>query len=288
VILKLKKTNRSYLSLLSPAKINLFFRVLKKREDGYHQIASLYQAINLFDILHIGISDIDSFTCSDRKIPTNSSNLIMKAIDVFRKKTNSKINVDIHLEKNIPIKAGLGGGSSNAATTLFALNELANTKLSISELRDLSSVIGSDVAFFFSTGLGYCTGKGEAIEDLNRSDFMFSAYLAKPRFGVSTPAVYENLNLESCDTIDPAILLKSILSGNNLFLNDLEKSACIVEPRLVVVKNRLKKMGFDQVVLTGSGSSFFCLGNVENPKLENICFYKISNISKKPTNWYTH
>src|SRR5262249_13981075 len=107
------------LTLLSPAKINLFLRILGKRPDGYHELASLFQAIDLADTIHFSLSDADHLTCTDPAIPVDRSNLIWKSVNLFRRKTGLNFHLKIHLEKKIPHQAGLGGGSSNAATTLW-------------------------------------------------------------------------------------------------------------------------------------------------------------------------
>lgn len=153
--------------LFSPAKINLFFRVLKKRDDGYHEIASLYQAIDLGDTLNITLNECDELSCSDPSLQTDESNLVLKAAALFRKKTALALYIKVHLHKQIPIQAGLGGGSSNAATTLWALNKLANCPASFQDLALWSCELGSDVAFFFSKGAAYCTGRGELFSSLD-------------------------------------------------------------------------------------------------------------------------
>ncbi len=112
------------MKLFSPAKLNLFLRVLSKRKDGYHEIASLFQAIDFGDILTFALSDKDKLTSSDPSIPHDRSNLIFQAADQFRRQTGLHFGLEVDLEKKIPTQSGLGGGSSNAATTLWALNEL--------------------------------------------------------------------------------------------------------------------------------------------------------------------
>lgn len=154
------------LTLISPAKVNLFLRVLGKRPDGYHELASLFQAIDLADTLHFTLSKHDHLTCTDPAIPLDNTNLIWKTVHLFRRKTNHQFPIHIHLEKNIPIQAGLGGGSSNAATTLWALNELLNTHIPSETLTAWAGEIGSDVPFFLSTGTAYCTGRGEIVKSL--------------------------------------------------------------------------------------------------------------------------
>ena len=137
------------ISRFSPAKANLFFRVLSKRPDGYHEVASLYTALSLGDIIHIKLDNTDHFSSNISSLLNDDSNLIIRARDSFRKAANIKDLVSIKLEKNIPIGSGLGGGSSNAATVLWIMNELFGSPLSVQELISLGTTIGSDVPFFF-------------------------------------------------------------------------------------------------------------------------------------------
>ena len=133
----------------SPAKINLFFRVLSKRSDGYHNIASLYQTINFGDDLFVNkTAGQDLFTTSDRTLPLGKGNLVVRAIQLFRE-SYPLPSVHIHLKKRIPKEAGLGGGSSNAATTLWALNQISGSLAGLDDLIRMGSEIGSDVPFFF-------------------------------------------------------------------------------------------------------------------------------------------
>lgn len=132
--------------LQSPAKINTILKVLGKRQDGYHEIFSIMQAVSFFDTITIKLAAKDTFTCSDATLRMDGANLVVKAVELFRKTTNIDQPLSIHLEKRIPQGAGLGGGSSNAATTLFGLDELFKTQL---DLLSLGACLGSDVPFFF-------------------------------------------------------------------------------------------------------------------------------------------
>jgi 4-diphosphocytidyl-2-C-methyl-D-erythritol kinase len=268
----------------SPAKINLYFQVLRKREDGYHDISSIFQAITLGDHLDIALAENDSFSCTDPKIPTDASNLIHKAIQLFRKKTGLSFSAKIHLEKNIPIEAGLGGGSSNAATTLWAINSLLGSPVSEKELTQWGGEIGSDVAFFFSTGTALCKGRGEIIENKALKDPL-SLYIAKPSFGLSTPAVFKSVDYSKLTKEDPDTLAFRFLSGNNLYFNDLEHAAYAAEPKLRKFKEELLEAGFSQVVMTGSGSSYFCFGEPKNP-LASTKLVKVNSLQRNQLNWY--
>src|ERR1700722_521789 len=182
------------LSLRSPAKINLFLRILKKRSDGYHELASLFQAIDLADRIDVSISSTgpDELTCTDPLIPANSSNLAWKAASLFRHQINQHFYFKIHIQKNIPQQAGLGGGSSNAATTFWALNQLLNKPATEDQLAVWGSQIGSDVPFFLSQGTSYCTGRGEILRPMPPL-FKQSLAIIKPFYGMPTPAVYNKL-----------------------------------------------------------------------------------------------
>ena len=247
--------NPEPLTLFSPAKINLFLRVMGKRSDGYHELASLFQAINLGDTLTFTLSRKDSLTCSDSTLPCNDSNLVIKALNLFRRKTKLHTPISIHLEKHIPTQAGLGGGSSNAATTLWALNTLHNNPCTTQELQNWSSEIGSDIAFFFSHGTAYCTGRGEQVRDLPPLNLPpFS--LIKPPQGLSTPEIYKALQLHECSSEDPENLLADFYAGKNRYINDLETPAFRLYPLLFHIK-KSHPIAF----MSGSGSAMICMGS---------------------------
>jgi 4-diphosphocytidyl-2-C-methyl-D-erythritol kinase len=279
--LKRAALSDKWLSFISPAKINLFFRVLYKREDGFHEIASLYQAINLCDTLYFNFSEKDLFTCSNSSLAMDDKNLIYKALELFRKKTGKQDPISIHLEKRIPMQAGLGGGSSNAATTLFALNQIFSTNLSQKELIELGSVLGSDVPFFFSSGTAYCTGRGEKLQELPFPKGLQSSciWIAKPKIGLSTPLVYGACKPELLFQRDPK-------ENFSLFYNDLEIAAFSICPELQMLKQILLESGFETVVLCGSGTAFFCIGSNQPPQIEGIEFFKTKSFSKENARWY--
>ena len=165
---------QSPIILLSPAKLNLFFYIERRRPDGYHEIASLYQAIDLYDTLSFtrveqAAPQQDSLTCSDPEVPLNSSNLIFKATELFRYKTALPLYLNIALNKKIPMRAGLGGGSGNAATTLWAMNKLAGFLVEHNQLMAWAGEIGSDCSFFFwSASASWCL---QSQEGLFRKDY---------------------------------------------------------------------------------------------------------------------
>lgn len=269
----------------SPAKLNLFFQVLKKREDGFHEIASLYQAITLGDRLHIELGTQDTLTCTDPRLPTDASNLILKAADLFRKKTGLSAYITAHLEKQIPIEAGLGGGSSNAATTLWALNQLTGSPASCEDLINWSGELGSDLSFFFSQGTAYCTGRGEVINPLPALPPL-TLYLAKPSYGLSTSLVYKNCKVGELTPRDPQSVLTKFLAGHSSYFNDLEISAFQLKPDLADLKERLLKSGYEHVTMTGSGTAFFCIGNTAQPEIEDVAWYRVKFLTRQDLEWY--
>lgn len=265
------------LTLKSPAKLNLFLRILGKREDGYHEISSLFRTINLFDTLKFSHSDKDEFLCNDPSLPMDESNLVLKALRLFRLKSGRSFPVKIELEKHIATQAGLGGGSSNAATTLFALNQMIGCPFTEVTLAEWGSELGSDVPFFFSTGAALCEGRGEKVKALHDLPEL-EISLAKPSFGLSTPAVYAALDLNQLSKDDPNQLLKRFYGDNPHFVNDLESAAFKIKPELAAFKTALLNKGAKSVLMTGSGSCFFSTGDKSSP-------YK--TISRSFGEWYS-
>ncbi len=264
------------LKLRSPAKINLFLRVMGKRSDGYHDLASLFQAIDLADTLTFELSREDEFSCSVPNLSLDGSNLVIKALQLFRQKTELPFRVKIHLEKHIPMQAGMGGGSSNAATTLWALNALHNFPFSDYELQDWSSSLGSDVPFFFANGTAYCTGRGETVRPLAPLTLPENLSWFKPREGLSTPAVFKALDLSLCSKIDPEELLEAFYSQKFQFINDLQEPAFRLLPILRTYQQELLAKGWSDASMTGSGTAFFGTGGAD----------QIVPLQRLPLAWY--
>lgn len=274
------------LTLHSPAKINLFLRILHRRPDGYHELASLFQAIDLMDTLTFQLDEKDHLSCTNPSIPTDNSNLILKAANLFRKKTGQSFGLNVHLQKKIPHEAGLGGGSSNAATTLWAINQLLGTPIALKDLITWAAEIGSDVPFFLSQGTAYCTGRGEAVFSLPLLKKQ-PTWIIKPKQGISTPAVYKSLNLNKLPSRDPEKTLRDFYSGVPDYFNDLEQPALEIMPELQTIKDTLLSSGFKTVLLSGSGSSFFCIGNEQPPPITNCHSYQANWINRPLQSWYT-
>ncbi len=275
------------MKLISPAKINVFLRVFGRRSDGYHDLASLFQAIDLCDLLDIQLSNdgVDRLSCDQPSVPNDASNLIIKAANLFRRKTKLAFGLTVHLEKRIPIQAGLGGGSSNAATTLWGLNQLCGCPATIDELIAWSGEIGSDITFFLSQGTAYCTGRGEImrlIPPLPRQDL----WIAKPTEGLSTPDVFKRFDNNKADHRDPELALSKCQLGEFACFNDLELPAFLVLPKLAEIKNELQKTCSSQTLMSGSGTSFFCLGVQKPWPIFGVDLFPARFINRASETWY--
>ncbi len=185
----------------SPAKINLHLEVIGKREDGFHELAMIMQNIDLSDFIefeknHIGEIELNS-DCKDLSL--NDDNLIVKAANYIKElSNNSKLGAKIFLKKNIPISAGLAGGSSNAAATLIGLNKLWDLKLNYETIFSLAKKLGSDVPFFINGGCQFCFGRGEILEKYN-SKFEYGVILLKnPKISISTSDTYKKYSKKFC------------------------------------------------------------------------------------------
>lgn len=268
-----KASNLDEITLFSPSKINLFLRVINKRSDGYHDLASLFHIISLNDEIQISTFDTnelqqDKLICNQKDIPTDQSNLIIKALNLFRSKSQFKNQYfNIKLKKNIPSGAGLGGGSGNAATTLWAANRLTGNYYTEDDLLKWSGDIGSDISVFFSKGAAFCTGRGEIVEDIKTPIPMETQMvLIKPNESLSTGKIFRKLDLTKCSDKDPLLLLNEIKLNGKIHeeycVNDLEIPAFEILPKLRQLKEKLKESNlYDAVFMTGSGSTIVCIGS---------------------------
>ena len=243
----------------APAKINLSFRIKGRREDGFHEIETLMAPVTLTDRLTI-VRDTSGggidFSCDDPSLPPGGDNLVVKAASLFRETANVSDGVKIALEKRIPHGAGLGGGSSDAASTLLGLNELFETRLASKTLLELAAKTGSDVPFFIARSSAVCRGRGELVEPLKLSPG-FRLLLLKPEFGVPTPWAYGKWK-ESREL--PGIHYGEQEFGGRRFVNDLERP--VFEKYLVL--GHLKMWLREQpevgvALLSGSGSTVFAV-----------------------------
>jgi len=259
--------------LKSYSKVNLYLQVLNKRKDKFHNIKTIFERIGLCDkiILKIRRDNVIRVKCANPAVPLDDSNLCYRSARLLQEKLKANSGADITIVKNIPVGAGLGGGSGNAAATLMGLNSLWKLNLSRKKLAKLGAQIGSDVAFFIhdvSFALG--TGRGERILPLlGKGRVKLWHVLVVPKIHVSTPLIYQKWDEISALTAPgdgvkiflPA-LRKTNLSriSENLF-NSLEPITIRLYPEVQRVKNELSKLGLKTILMSGSGPAVFGIVN---------------------------
>lgn len=246
------------MQLLAPAKINLSFQIKGRRADGFHKIETLMAPISLADRVTIeraGNGGIQ-FSCDDPSLPGGDDNLVVRAANLFRKATKAEGGITIALEKKIPHGAGLGGGSSDAATTLLGLNELFETRLAENDLLTLAAELGSDVPFFVVRSAAVCRGRGERVSP-SPLETNLPLLLLKPDFGVPTPWAYGRWQ-DSREL--PGIDYSAQEFRGLTFLNDLEKPVFEKFVSLARLRMWLRQQPETAVALmSGSGSTLFAV-----------------------------
>ena len=252
--------------VVAPAKLNLFLEVNARRSDGYHEIETLAVEIDLADFLtlHPGPPGLTTLECDDPSLSCGPDNLIVRAAERLRKDVGIQKGVSIQLEKRIPMQAGLGGGSSDAAATLAGLNRLWDLGLSDQELATIGAELGSDVPFFFHGPAAICRGRGEIVSPVSlHSQFHF--VLVSPGMGVSTPQVYRSLvvpdtpcSVASC--LEALEIGEVNRLGKSLF-NRLQPVSESLVPDLTTVRDTLLSLDpfLDGSLMSGSGSTYFGL-----------------------------
>jgi 4-diphosphocytidyl-2-C-methyl-D-erythritol kinase len=247
------------MQLYAPAKINLSFEIKGRRQDGFHEIETLMAPISLADCLTIERGKAGTglqFSCDDSSLSNGDENLVVQAARLFQKATKIEGGIKITLEKKIPHGAGLGGGSSDAATTLLRLNDLFETRLDQKDLIELAAQIGSDVPFFILGSGATCRGRGEIVEAAELPE-SFNLLLAKPDFGVPTPWAYESWkNSRGWPGLNYAA---QMFSGVR-FVNDLERPVFEKFVFLGYFKTwLLLQPEVGVALLSGSGSTVFAV-----------------------------
>jgi 4-diphosphocytidyl-2-C-methyl-D-erythritol kinase len=253
------------LRLPSFAKINWSLQILGLRSDGYHEIVTLLQTVSLCDELTFEPRDDSQIIlrCDDPSIPTDDTNLIVKAAVALRKRLGSSSGAEITLTKKIPAQGGLGGASSNAAATLLALNALWRADLSPGQLKLIGRGLGSDVPSFFVGGRCIAIGTGTTVKALHDPPLQ-RLIIVTPNAKVATANAYAALNARSLTTSDAASILSSSLadlfsagSGQMPLRNDFESVIFEIEPEIERAKMALLEAGARGALLAGSGSSVF-------------------------------
>ncbi|MFQ5597011.1 MAG: 4-(cytidine 5'-diphospho)-2-C-methyl-D-erythritol kinase [Nitrospiria bacterium] len=273
-------STKNAFTLLAPAKVNLYLRVIGRRTDGYHDLLSLIQMVGLYDRVHFSeASDGIRLEVAGNRLPSDASNLVYRAAGLIQQEIRAEKRpekgVFIRLDKTVPIAAGLGGGSSDAAATLIGLNRLWSLGWSRERLEALGACLGCDIPFFFHGPTAWVSGRGEIVQPVGP---VFAGWIliVHPDIAVSTASVYERY--------DRGIGLTNAEQGPNITrsdrdrppvdvllsrpVNDLEGITCSDHPELEKIKTRLRDLGAEGVMMSGSGPSIFG-------------FYKNETLAKK-------
>lgn len=251
------------LQLRAYAKINLGLDVLRKREDGYHEVKMIMQTVGIYDILTFEKAESGiHVTVNKSELPVNEDNLIYKSAAAFQKKYNISEGVSIHLEKNIPIAAGMAGGSTDAAATFKAMNSLFGVGASLEELQEMAVSIGADVPYCLMGGTALAEGIGEKLTALPDAPNCYLV-VAKPDIDVSTAFVYGNLKADQLkehpdiDGMVQAIQSRRLEGIIERLGNVLETVTVPAYPVIGQIKDELKADGADGVLMSGSGPTVF-------------------------------
>jgi 4-diphosphocytidyl-2-C-methyl-D-erythritol kinase len=258
--------------LPSFAKVNLYLRVLGRRDDGYHELCTVFQTVSLHDSITFAEADQLSLTWNETEVVVSDDNLIIRAANAIKRWFKSDRGARINLVKTIPAPGGLGGGSSNAAITLLGLSKLWQLRPTSVELESLASSIGADVPFFLHGGTALGTGRGELVEELPHLP-IGPMLIVTPDIAVSTPEAFYRLsapnltktalnrNLSVCrDEARSRDLLHSALK------NDLEPSVFEAFPEVRRVKETLLALGAQNAAMSGSGASVFAIFDKEETR----------------------
>lgn len=266
----------------TPAKINLTLEILNKREDGFHNIQSIMQTVNLYDFLTFSLNNAKGITIklsgNSNEIPYNEKNIVYKAAMLFLQSANiNNAELCIDIQKNIPVAAGLAGGSSNAAGTIYALNKLFDNVLKADELEQLCAKLGSDLNFCLTGGCKLCTSRGEITEDL--PFVKQSVSLIKPKsLGISAKEAYTRFaqSLDKSYPDNTTKLKNLLLKGDfdkSLIYNSFEKALFPYYKELFDIKNNVENS-----LMSGSGSTFFVLENKLTTSLDRTKYDIFENL----------
>lgn len=252
----------SSLQINSYAKINWTLDVLFRRADGYHELRTIYQTISLCDRLRLTqTAGAIEIICDDARVPTDAANLAHQAARLLRAATGAKAGARIEIDKRIPVAAGLGGGSSNAAATLVGLSRLWRVTISEREMFDLAAQLGSDVPLFLVGGTVLGVGRGEEVYPIEQAECEY-LLLVNPGLAVSTATAYGSLarlTRKDAPRIIPFTLLaaKAIRELPLAARNDLEATVTAAHPEIAEVKRQLLSSGARHALMSGSGATVF-------------------------------
>ncbi len=255
----------------SPCKVNLLLNILGKRADGFHELETVMHPINLCDRLSFERTATGvQLSCSHRDLPTDATNLVHRAATRFLEAAHLREGVRIHLTKQIPIAAGLGGGSGNAATTLLGLNELFGRPLSAGQLHSLAAALGSDVPFFLQPKPALATGRGETIQELDFFAVLRGKawLLLHPGFGIATAWAYKELaqfpealrgHPGRAQRLVTLLQAGDLAQASSELYNSLEAPAFSKYPILGLYQEFFRERGAIGTLMSGSGSTTFAI-----------------------------
>jgi len=284
-----------------PAKVNLQLSVGPRESDGYHQLVTVFQAISIFDDITIKIGDHGSgihLTVSGDQthgVPTDSSNLVVKAIELIAEKFDIQIDASVDIKKSIPVAGGMAGGSADAAAAIVAIDELYSLDMTREEMHDIASQLGSDVPFLLRGGTAIGQGRGDQLTAaLSRGTYHW--VLALSSLGLSTPAVYSECDRlrQGLDISDPQIsdaLMQSLLSADpsavgKLLINDLQAAACSLRPALRLILDVGQEYGALGAIVSGSGPTVAFLVSDEEHGLDLAVALSASGVVGSVTRAY--
>lgn len=261
------------------AKINIGLNVISRREDGFHNLETIFYPVKLTDALEFAEAGETRLTFSGIQIdgiPEN--NLIIKAYQLLKTDFNLP-PLQFHLHKVIPFGAGLGGGSSDAAFTLKMLNEYYNLGLQTQQLELYAAQIGADCPFFIRNKPTFATGIGNNFQDIELDLSDFEIIILKPNISVSTPEAYRNVIPRNPKYRLTEIVKTPVDDWKNLIVNDFEKSVFLLHPQIAALKQLLYEQGANYVSMSGSGSAVFGIfrhlpTNIENKIPEGVLLYR--------------
>ena len=245
------------------AKINLCLDVVRRREDGYHELEMIMAPVNLYDTLNFEFSDELRLQSNVPYLPLDRRNTIVKAIELLREEYGFKENFEITLQKHIPTQAGMAGGSTDGAAAIRALNKMLQLGMDNDKMVEIAKKVGADVPFCLRSRPAFVTGIGENLEHF-RVHTPFYLLLVKPYKGVFTKVAFETLDF-SCAEHPDCRRMREALIGNDYdgvlqsLGNTLEQSAFKLVPQIATIKQELLALGFDGALMSGSGSTVFAL-----------------------------
>lgn len=253
------------LEIKTPAKINLTLDILRKREDGFHDLSMIMQSVSLSDCIRLEEAQIGiTVSCTDPRIPCDHSNLVYKAADALMNWASFQKGIKIHIEKNIPVEAGLAGGSANAAGVLKGLVELWNLSISNKELSEIGKTVGSDVPFCLLGGTALAEGTGDILTSLPPIP-KYYLVLVKPEFGISTKEAFSMVEISGIEKHpDNAAMCRALEKGDRDALekglvNVFEPAAFRQYPQLSEIKADFMKQRADASLMSGSGPTVYGL-----------------------------